>query len=852
MSYRQIRFQIRWHRGWLLSLFCLSALAVNSFAQTPTNGATPLDAATRTAVVEGVAQALDTSYVFPDKAKEMATALRERLARKDYDRLSNAETLAQTLTTQLQEISHDKHLRVLATTGEGARFAQRLDPAQNRLAGLKRNFGFEKLERLAGNVGYLDLRGFEDPASAGATLAAAMNFLANTEALIIDLRNNGGGSPEMVALFCSYFFAQPTHLNDIYDRPTNSTRAFWTQASVPGAPYSDKPLYVLTSSRTFSAGEEFPYNLKNLKRATIVGATTGGGAHPVRGERLPGGFIVTVPMARSINPISKTNWEGVGVVPDVAVSAEQALRAAHWLALKRLQPAQPEPLFAQALQTTLTNLHNEMDEPTRQAVNQAFAQAGAATSAHKPAAPTEAKTAPASAAPPKAASPDFTAPPLPDTPAGRSFGKFLTALNSGDLATMQRFHRETQGDEENAQQDLEMFQRTGGLKLHSLTHSAEHELTALVQSKQGDRWLNFSINVTPQAPHAITDIRIQPAAAPTASSSSASPAPARSAPEAAPKNPVNEAAALKEIETWLEEQSAADQFSGVVLIAKDGQPLWQRAYGLANRTHQVANRLDTKFNLGSINKTFTRLAIMQLVERGKLALSDTIGKHLPDYPNADAAAKVTVKHLLEMQSGIGDFFGPRFQATPKDRLRTLQDYLKLFADAPLAFEPGTSRNYSNGSYIVLGVLIEKVTGQSYYDYVRQNIFQPAGMNDTDAYEMDAAVPNLATGYLKAANGQRTSNVYTAPARGSSAGGGYSTAADLLKFTQALASGKLFTSAENKREFARGLGIAGGAPGLNAVLEWSPRQGYAVIVLSNYDPPSAETIGRQLRAKLSLP
>jgi CubicO group peptidase (beta-lactamase class C family) len=260
----------------------------------------------------------------------------------------------------------------------------------------------------------------------------------------------------------------------------------------------------------------------------------------------------------------------------------------------------------------------------------------------------------------------------------------------------------------------------------------------------------------------------------------------------------------------------------------------------------MPNRLDTKFNLGSINKIFTQIAIQQLVEQSKLSLDDTLGKHLPDYPNKQAAEKVTIKHLLNMQSGIGDFFGPKYEATPKNRIRSIKDYLPLFADQPLLFEPGSDRRYSNGGYVVLGAIIERITGQSYYDYVREHIFKPAGMNDTDSYEVEAVVPNLATGYIRNESGARISNVYTKPARGSSAGGGYSTAEDLLKFSLALQVGKLLQANNANRMLGGGLGVAGGAPGIAAELEIDRASGYTIIVLSNYDQPSAADLSKQIR------
>jgi C-terminal processing protease CtpA/Prc len=191
------------------------------------------------------------------------------------------------------------------------------------------NCGFQKVERLDGNVGYLKFDMFADPELCAPTAAAAMNFLAGTRALIVDVRENGGGSPAMVAYVSSYLFDRRTHLNDLWTRQTGKTEEFWTRDSVAGRRFGgEKPVYVLTSSRTFSGAEEFTYNLKNLKRATIVGETTGGGAHPVAGHRIDDHFVIGVPFARAVNPITHTNWEGVGVEPDIKAPAGDALATA--------------------------------------------------------------------------------------------------------------------------------------------------------------------------------------------------------------------------------------------------------------------------------------------------------------------------------------------------------------------------------------------------------------------------------------------------------------------------------------------------------------------------------------------
>ena len=240
--------------------------------------------------------------------------------------------------------------------------AQTLEDRQRTILG-RQNFGFARVERLAGNIGYLDLRGFMPPAVAGETATAAMTFLASTDAVIVDLRQNGGGDPMMVAFLTSYLFgSQPVHLNDFYSRTSNETRQSWTLPYVPGRRLTSKDVYILTSSRTFSGAEEFTYNLKHRKRAIVVGETTGGGAHTVGGRRINSRFMIAVPSGRPINPVTKTNWEGVGVEPDVKVSADKALQAAHLLALEKQQQALPAdaPSLKSEVTTTIESVRLEL------------------------------------------------------------------------------------------------------------------------------------------------------------------------------------------------------------------------------------------------------------------------------------------------------------------------------------------------------------------------------------------------------------------------------------------------------------------------------------------------------------
>ncbi len=348
---------------------------------------------------------LRANYVFPEIAEQAATAVEARLAAGEYDDLDEI-TLTELLTTHLQEVCDDKHLRVRLGGGpmrhgpggpgpgpgpgpggpgpgpgpglggpgsgpggpgagpggpgpgrggpgpgpgpggpglrhDGPNGDEPKDHETRRLASRKMgrldNFGIRRVERLDGNVGYLDVRRVPIPANAGPAITAAMELVAGTYALIIDLRHNGGGSPEGVVYWCSYLLEEhPTHLNDIFHADTGETRQFWALPYVPGTRYVDRPVYLLTSSHTFSGGEDFAYTLQALGRAELIGETTGGGAHPTRGFPISPAVHIGIPFARSINPVTGTNWQGTGVVPDVAVPEDQAYDAAYARALRHV------------------------------------------------------------------------------------------------------------------------------------------------------------------------------------------------------------------------------------------------------------------------------------------------------------------------------------------------------------------------------------------------------------------------------------------------------------------------------------------------------------------------------------
>jgi len=435
----------------------------------------------------------------------------------------------------------------------------------------------------------------------------------------------------------------------------------------------------------------------------------------------------------------------------------------------------------------------------------------------------------------------------PDTPAGNQAKGLMEAFNAGDAAKYKEFLTRNYPDRlQNADRDMGFREMTGGFDLKQIEESTPTKLVALVQERASDQFARLTVEVQPDGQHQITKFGAMAIPRPAAF--------------ALPH--LSEAEIITAMRTKLDEESKADRFSGAALLARNGKPVFSQAYGLADREKKTPNQLKTRFRLGSMNKMFTAVATLQLVQAGKLDLKTPFGKYLTDYPNQDVASKVTIEQLLTHTGGTGDIFGPEFEKHRLE-LKTLQDYVTLYGKRGPDFEPGSQWRYSNYGFLLLGVLIEKVSGQSYYDYVRDHIFKPAGMTGTDSEPEDQAVSDRSVGYTKFGGNGLQRNTDTLPYRGTSAGGGYSTVEDLSRFATALQTNKLLNAqytellTTGKVDTGRGkyafgfqdevingtrcFGHGGGAPGMNGELKICPASGYVLVVLANLDPPAASRI-----------
>ena len=446
------------------------------------------------------------------------------------------------------------------------------------------------------------------------------------------------------------------------------------------------------------------------------------------------------------------------------------------------------------------------------------------------------------------------------TPGGKRATAFVAAVNASTDAAMKEFIEKNFSTRALQKMPVEprlrrlrgFAQEAGSLEIRKRPSPTQEGLILVARSKKTGRWYEIRLELEPAPPRGIVAIQIED------SDESAM------APEPVFRSDGDVARAA---DAYLATLARGDRFSGVALLARRGQPFFEKAYGLADRERQLPNTNATQFNIGSINKSFTQVAIARLASEGKLALSDTVRRHLPDYPSP-VADEITILQLINMTSGLGDTFNERYaEAAP--RLSTLADFLALFADKPLLFSPGKGRAYSNAGYVVLGLIIEKASGQSYDDYVREHVFDPAGMASSGPSERAFTGSGRAIGYTRESEGAPPGgpdaplhpNTDALPGKSSSAGGGLSTARDLLAFDRALAGGKLLPPPWTSWMYSDksgppsegvpaagegGLGIAGGTAGANAILESHNARGDTIVILANLDPPVAERVAAKFR------
>jgi D-alanyl-D-alanine carboxypeptidase len=461
---------------------------------------------------------------------------------------------------------------------------------------------------------------------------------------------------------------------------------------------------------------------------------------------------------------------------------------------------------------------------------------------------------------PTAAEPTVTeAPAAKPQPASEQLAAWLAAFNTADREKIAAFRANSLAKELPGAPPVEAIrdfaEQTGGFVLVRTEASTSTKCVAILRELESEQYTRATIEVEPAAPHKILALDLH--AIPT--------------PEDLLPPRVSEDDAIAALRSEIAELVAADRFSGAVLVAKDGVPIFAQAYGFADREQKVANTIDSRFRLGSMNKMFTAVALVQLAQAGKLELDAPIGTYLRKYPNADVAAKVTPHHLLSHTGGTGDIFGPEFDAKRLE-LRTHADYVKLYGARELEFEPGTQWRYSNYGFVLAGAVIEAVTGKSYYDHVAAAVYAPAGMTSTASPPEEDGVSGRVVAYMRSSRkAPWVSAGDTLPWRGTAAGGGDSTVKDLLAFANALTSHRLLDAehlelvttsrapASTDVSYGYGFGIdtiagmrcfghGGGAPGMNGQL-YICGSGYTIVVLSNFDPPAAGRIAHFVAARL---
>ena len=457
---------------------------------------------------------------------------------------------------------------------------------------------------------------------------------------------------------------------------------------------------------------------------------------------------------------------------------------------------------------------------------------------------------------------------LPDGPIGERITGLISVINSNDPDKVQAFINEAFAEPFRDFAPMErhlavfagIYRQSHGHEFYSIrkyeAESPANEYVVIVRNKLTRGFEAYIMNIETEPPYRISRLRFAPARPPNAEP---------------PQKKLSDEEIARELKSFVTRLVEADAFSGTVLMAKNGKILFQGAYGLASKRFNVPNKIDTKFNLGSMNKMFTGVAIAQLVQRGRLSLDDTLGQYVStDWLPGEITDKIRIKHLLTHTSGLGNYFNRKFMESSRALFRELDDYRPLIVDETLAFEPGTDWQYSNTGMLLLGVVIEKVTGRSYFDYIRENIYRPAGMINSDSYDMDQPVPNLAIGYSRENDGW-TNNLYKHVVRGGPAGGGFSTVEDLLRFDRVLRAHTLLNPEYTELVWSakpdlnspiygfgfsisgesgdRIVGHGGGFPGINSNLDMFLDSGYTAVVMSNYDR-GAEPIKSKMRELLA--
>ena len=439
--------------------------------------------------------------------------------------------------------------------------------------------------------------------------------------------------------------------------------------------------------------------------------------------------------------------------------------------------------------------------------------------------------------------------------------EFIEAVNDGGADVLEAFVLSTMNEEFRSALPTEQHvsilstthERGAPFEVGEVSADADNRVELLLHSARADQWMSLSLSVEAAAPHLISGLGLGPASAPLTPSHGAV---------------YSDDEIRAEMTRLLDELVQSERFSGAVLMVRNGEVVFEAVRGEANKDFAVANRIDTKFNLGSMNKMFTAVAIAQLVEHGELSYDDPLSKFLPDFPDPESAAKIRIKHLLTHTGGLGSYFNEEFMQSSRARFRTVSELMTLAEGETMQFEPGSRWSYSNTGFLVLGRVIEVVTGQDYHDYIRDNVTGPAGMDSTECYELDQVNPNLAVGYdLQDTPEGRSwrNNIFMHVIRGGPAGGGYSTVGDLVRFADALRKGTLISEetfevlASPKPELSSdrygygfgigpsgGVGHSGGFSGINSELVFWPEGQWTIAVMSNYSGGAQPVVERARR------